>query len=61
MSRIQRQDLDYWENVEQRFKELYPNGMTQEEIDQANEVIWRHAYPTKQMMEEDEQQNLLQP
>jgi len=53
---MERQDLAYWENMEQRFRELFPNGLTQDEIDKANEVIWKHAYPTKQMADEQEEQ-----
>lgn len=56
MKRIQRQDLGYWGNIEKRFRELYPNGMTQEEIDAANAEMWRNAYPTLEMSLEDEQE-----
>jgi hypothetical protein len=47
------QTLDDWE---QRFRELFPNGLTQEEIDEANAVIWKHTYPTKEMAEDDEEE-----
>lgn len=63
MSRIQRQDLKYWQSIEARFAALYPNGMTQQEIDEANAEMWKDCYPTWQMSQEDEQeqQDLLRP
>lgn len=53
---MKRQDLDYWQSVEQQFAKLYPNGMTQEQIDDANQEMWRNAYPTLEMAVEDEQE-----
>lgn len=62
-NKIQRQDMEYWQSAEQRFSALYPDCLAQEEINQANEAIWRNAYPTLEMAQEDEQmqQDLLHP
>jgi len=43
--------LDYWE---QRYDELFPNGLTFEEAEEANNNMWHNAYLTREMAEEDE-------
>lgn len=47
-------ELDYYE---QRYNELYPNGVTQEETDEANAQMWKNCYPTQQMQREAEEQD----
>ena len=55
--RIQRQDLDYWQiPVEERFNELFPEGLTQEQVDEASREMWRNCYPTFEMSLEEEQE-----
>lgn len=51
---MQELELDYYE---ERYKKLYPNGMTQEEIDEANATMWQKCYPTREMQEEAEEQD----
>ena len=45
----QDQNLDDWE---QRYDELFPNGLTQEEVEEANREMWENAYPTQDMQED---------
>ena len=44
---------DYWSH---RCDELFPNGLTQEQIDEANAQMWKGAYPTLEMAQEQEEQ-----
>jgi len=45
------QGLDYWED---RYNQLFPDGLTFEQTEQANSEIWWNCYPTHEMAEEDE-------
>jgi len=49
---MQELELDYWER---RYDELFPNGLTQQETDEANANMWRNAYPTEEMAQENEE------
>jgi hypothetical protein len=31
----------YWEKYDERYNELFPDGMTQEQIDEANREMWK--------------------
>ena len=43
-------EKDYWES---RYNQLFPNGLTFEQTEQANSEIWKNAYPTREMRDED--------